>query len=246
MSPTALLTSLALAATAFPEPGPTTAHDEINADLDHPQVKDLGNGAFKAGLVHFNSSTRSISFPCTVNMTEGLLEYAIVHENGKIHEALLSTKAQPVDLNVALKLLHFEPSQELFMILDEDYRPTGKFPEVPEETRHAARVEILLSWKDASGKDHTAALNDWITNSRTKTPVAAAPWVYGGSCLHHGVFQAQAMGDIAAVYTNRTALFNFPGKDRSNDEVWIPTPEKTPPVGTPVTVTILPPLKPKQ
>ena len=243
MTITCILASVALAATAFPGPPEGDADGEPRAELDKPQIKELGDGKFEAGLVRFNSKTREISFPCTVNMTEGLLEYAIVHENGKIHESLLSTKIRPLNLNVALKLLRFKPSPELFEMMDEDFRPNGLFPDVPEEIRAAVRVEILLSWKDAGGKEHEAALNDWITNEQTNSPVPAAAWVYGGSYLHNGVFQAQAMGDVAAIYTNQAALFNFPGKDRGNDEVWVPTPERVPPVGTPVTVTIKPPLK---
>jgi len=70
--------------------------------------------------------------------------------------------------------------------------------------------------------------------------VAATPWIYGGSYLHEGSFAAETTGDIAAIYTSRASLFNYPGKDREDDTVWIPTPKRTPPVGTKVTVTITP------
>ena len=80
-------------------------------------------------------------------MKEGALEYAIVHQNGKIHEAILITKARPFHVNIALKILGYQESKELFPILGEDFRPTGKFPEVPEKIKNSARVEIQLQWK---------------------------------------------------------------------------------------------------
>ena len=63
---------------------------------------------------------------------------------------------------------------------------------------------------------------------------------YGGSYLHEGAFAAETTGDVAAIYTSRASLFNYPGKDREDDTVWVPTAKRTPPVGTQVTVTITP------
>jgi hypothetical protein len=139
-----------------------------------------------------------------------------------------------------LKLLRYKASTELFPILDEDFRPTNKFPEVPAETKNAARVQILVAWKTADGKEKRAALTDWITNSISNQPVPPTPWIYGGSYLHNNAFQAEAMGDIAAIFTSNAALFNYPGKDGNLDDVWIPTTKRIPEVGTQVTVTIKP------
>ena len=137
---------------------------------EQPNVVDLGEGRYRIGLVTFDQATREISFPAEINMAEGLLEYAIVHETGKIHESLLHTKTKPLHVNLALKLLRYQGSEELFQVLDEDYRPTGKFPEVPEAVKTAARVELLLSWKNADGKPGQATLNELITNTVTSRP----------------------------------------------------------------------------
>ena len=67
-------------ALAFAADGPNS--------VEAPPVQDLGNGKFKVGIVGFEQKTRQISFPAEVNMKEGALEYAIVHQNGKIHEAI--------------------------------------------------------------------------------------------------------------------------------------------------------------
>ena len=38
-----------------------------------------------------NRLTRTIRFPAVINMREGLLEFVIVHDKGKVHESLLRT-----------------------------------------------------------------------------------------------------------------------------------------------------------
>ena len=232
LKPLLIMTLLLPGALAFAEDGPNS--------VEAPPVKDLGNGKFKVGLVEFEQKSREISFPAEVNMKEGALEYAIVHQKGKIHEAILITKARPFHVNIALKILSYQESKELFPILGEDFRPTGKFPKVPEKTRNAARAEIQLQWKGKSGSAQRATLNDWITNTVTRKPLAPKPWVYGGSYFHEKSFQAEASGDIVALFTTNSSLFNWPGRDAALDDVWIPTTARIPDVGTPVTVTIKP------
>ena len=210
------------------------------AQPEKPKVRELGDGKFAVGLVTFEQKTGHIDFPAEVNMVDGLLEYAIVHQDGKIHEALLLTKTNPLHLNLALKLLRYQASPELFPVLDEDYRSTGKFPEVSAEIKAAARVEILVTWKKSDGSKGTASLNDWISSTATEAPIPATPWIYGGSYIFNGVFQAERSGDIAAIFTTNSALFNYPGKGHLDDEIWIPTPKRIPPAGTRVTVTIKP------
>ena len=219
--------------------------EEAKGAPEDPPVRDLGGGKFEVGLVTFHQKSREISFPCEVNMKEGALEYAVVHHNGKIHEAILITRARPFHVNIALKILGYRESKELFPILDDDFRPTRKFPRVPEAVKNAARAGIHLEWKDKQGKAQAATLNDWITHTVTNKALPPKPWVYGGSYIHNNSFQAEASGDIVALFTNNASLFNWPGRDGNLDDVWIPTTSRVPEVGTSVTVTIKPFLKPE-
>lgn len=237
-----LLSSALVVANQDPAPA-----DKADAPArEKPAIRDLGGGKYEVGLVTFNRKSREISFETEVNMKEGPLEYVIVHRNGKIHEAILITKTRPFHVNIALKLLGYKESKELFPILDEDYRPTGKYPKVSDKVKNAARAEFLLSWKDKKGKEQTASLNDWVTYTITNKPLDPLPWVYGGSYVHNKVFQAEASGDIVALFTNNGSLFNWGGKDRNLDDVWIPTTKRIPDVGTKVTVTIKPFIKAKK
>ncbi|MEM9080338.1 MAG: YdjY domain-containing protein [Verrucomicrobiota bacterium] len=206
---------------------------------EKPPVEDLGNGHYRIGQVTFKETSREISFPAEINMTEGLLEYAIVHEKGKIHESLLLTNTSALNINIALKLLRYQESPELFPILNENYESTGKFPELPESQKTAARLRILLSW-NFGGKSHQHSLNELIYHTTTEKPMSPKPWIYQGSYLHEGKFKAETSGDYAAIYITRSSLFNFSGDDNGNDEVWIPNPKLTPPVGTKITVTLAP------
>lgn len=224
----------------------TLAHGKDQEAAEKPAVRDLGNGKFEVGTVTFDQKTREISFLGEVNMNEGALEYAIVHHKGKIHEAIITTKTRPFHVNIALKVLAYKESKELFPILDEDYRPTGKFPQVPEATKIAARAEIHLEWKNKEGKSQTATLNDWITHTVTKKPLPPKPWVYGGSYIHDNTFQAESSGDIVALFTNNASLFNWPGEDGQLDDVWLPTTARIPEVGTVLKITIKPFIKNKK
>lgn len=203
------------------------------------QLRDLGQGRYALGLVSFDENTRHLSFPAEVNLVEGILEYAIVHEKGKIHEALLMTKASPLHLNIALKLLHYQESPELFEVLDENYESTGKFPEVSDERKTAARLQILVKW-EKDGKKEEVSLNDLIYHTTTEKAMEPVPWIYQGSYIHENSFKAETSGDLAAIYITRSSLINFSGNDNTTDEPWIPNLKRVPPIGTPVTVTITP------
>lgn len=209
-----------------------------------PQVKSLGEGKYALGLIEFDENTRRIAFPAEINMVEGVLEFAVVHENGKIHESLLITKASALHLNIALKLLRFQESPELFPILNEDFENTGKYPEVSEAQKTAARLQVLVSWT-AEGKKEEVSLNDLIYHSFSEKAMKPSPWIYQGSYIHNKAFKAETSGDLVAIFITRSSLLNYPGEDNLMDEPWTPNQKLVPPVGTPVTVTFAPLLEKK-
>ena len=77
---------VAIAAAQEPAPVESPAPEPAK-----PSVKQLDETRFQIGEVTFDKKTREIRFPTKVNMTEGQLEFLVVHENGKVHESLLST-----------------------------------------------------------------------------------------------------------------------------------------------------------
>lgn len=232
-------TSVALAQDQSPvEPRTLPAPDQA-VEAVEPTVRKLDATRYQIGEVTFDQKTREIRFPTRVNMTDGLLEYLIVHQNGKVHEALLSTETSPTHLNLAFTLLRYSPSKELYPLPNETGGISGDFPDVPSEVKAAARVTIDVEWTD-QGKVRRVPVNEWIQHAVKSTAMPAGPWVYGGSHFHEGKFNAETSGDIAAIFLSMEALVNYPGDDNSDDTVWLPFPKRVPPEGTNVTVIIAP------
>ncbi|MBB5352430.1 hypothetical protein HNR46_002675 [Haloferula luteola] len=218
------------------EPKSLPAPDQTVAPTE-PAIEKLPDGRMKIGLIEFDPKTREIQFPAQVNQVEGLLEFLLVHENGKIHESLLSTRISAVHLNIALKLLHYQASRELYLRIKDDGTASSEFQPATDEEKAGSRVQILLL---AKGATQPVPASDWIAYESTEKTMPSDPWVYGGSTFNQGRFLAESSGDLMAIFLSNSALFNFSGKDNQNDEVWLPHATRVPDLGTPVTVIVRP------
>ncbi len=240
------LLAATFAATAEPEkdrapvePKTLPAPDQPVAPVEAP-VKELDADRLQIGGVILHKKNREIRFPAEVNMAGGeLLEFAIVHTQGKIHEALLATDISPTHLNLAFKLLRYPASAELYLVVKEDGSLSSQFREEKEEVKASARLQISIEWQQ-DGKTRRALINEWISNANTGKAMPADPWVYGGSFFYNGQFVAEDTGDIAAIFLSNSSLINFSGQDNQSDEVWLPYPKRVPPEGTKVEVIIAP------
>ncbi len=204
-----------------------------------PEVKRISETIYQLGDIHFDQTTREIWFPAEINLNDQtLLEFALVHEKGKTHESLLSTKTSPTQLNIVFKLLSYGESEELFEIVDKG-ELTGKFPEVSEEQKAASRFNISVEW-EKDKKKQSASLNDWIMNLTTKEPMSVEAWINHGSYMIEKNFHAETEGSFFAIYKERGALMSYSGAGNDNDENWTAIPDRLPPVGTPLTLRIKP------
>lgn len=204
-----------------------------------PIIEKLDDSRLKVGDVILDRKSREIRFPASVNMDEGLLEYLIVHENGKVHEALLVTKTSPTHVNLAFTLLRYPPSRELYALPNETGGQSDKYPEVPDDVKAAARIAIDVEWIDG-GKTRRMSINEWVQHAVKTTAMPAGPWVYGGSEFFDGKYSPEMSGDIVAIFLTGSAIVNYPGEDNRDDTVWISYPKRVPAVGTPVTVIFRP------
>lgn len=220
------------------EPSSLPAPDQPVAPAK-PPVEKLDESHYRIGKVTFDQKTREIRFPAKVNMVDGLLEFLLVHQNGKVHESLLMTEISPTHLNVAFTLLRYPPSRELYALPNDHGGASNKFPEVPAEVSAGARIGIEVEWKEGD-KTRRLTANDLIQHTVKATAMPPGPWVYGGSEINDGKFAPESSGDLIAIFTANSSLINYPGKDDDNDEVWIPYPKRVPAVGTDVTVIITP------
>ena len=95
---------------AITTPTPKPLIEENGSELIIPEhfadkVKRIKKGLYRVGEVTVDARLRVAAFPAKVNQIIGLIEYALVTEQGKTHESFLSTKIKPGDLHIALLLL---------------------------------------------------------------------------------------------------------------------------------------------
>lgn len=220
------------------EPSTLPAPDQ-KVEPVKPAVEKLDATHYRIGEVTFDQTTREIRIPAEVNMTEGLLEFLLVHKDGKVHESLFRTNINATHLNVAFTLLRYKASRELYTVYNDKGQNIGPVNQVPDEVKAAARVNIKVEWND-DGQTKSCPVNEWISDSVTEKPMPSGPWVYGGSEIEEGRFAPESTGDIVAIFLTNSAMILYPGNDNQNDEVWLPFPKRVPPIDTKVTLIFSP------
>ncbi|MBI4849846.1 MAG: hypothetical protein HY808_14950 [Nitrospirae bacterium] len=191
-------------------------------------VEKISPGTFLIGDIQIIKSKKSVSFPATVNMDKGLLEYLLVQGAGKTHESLFRTKVQPYDLQVALLLLGFEGTDTPLGSQGDPAKPEGE------------PVELTITYKKADGTSVTVMPEEWLikTVDDKHRGVSAMDWVFTGSMVADGQFMAQMSGSIAAIFHDPSAMIDNASPGGESDEVWFVKEGAVPPVGTPVTINI--------
>ena len=228
---------LCLALAAF-SPSHVEAAEEVSSP-ETPGMREVSPGIYQIGKLRLDKSTRTISFPGTLNMNTGLLEYLLVTPQGSTHESLLVTPIQPSDLHFAMLLLgakgagittpgadQLPPAQ-----INAEYLKTA--PELRGDP-----VSISVEWRDATGAVKIAPVEDWLFLTDVKKAAPHGPWIYTGSMFSEDRFLAQTEGIFASVVTNPSALINNPRKGKENDHVWEVNEKAVPPVKTELEIHI--------
>jgi hypothetical protein len=192
-------------------------------------VEKIGPGMYRLGQITIQKKLKGVSFPAVLNQGSGLLEYLLVRNGGKTHESLLRTAVEPTDLQIALLLLGLEGTD----------RPQAEqgAPGQPE----GGKVEIRITYTNQAGKTKTLGPEAWIARKDGEKMVSAQPfsWIFTGSAIRDQRFLAQVEGSMVAVYHDPVALIDNASEGGESDKVWYVNEKAVPPVGTPVTVTIL-------
>jgi hypothetical protein len=190
-----------------------------------PPLKEISPGIFELGKVRLDQKRRCISFPAALNMNEALVEYLLVTSNGKTHESLLKTDAEPYHIHTAMLLLGAKGSQN------------NAFPDDPKKPIPGDKVRIEFSWVEKAEKK-TFRGEDWIVDQTTKERTSPGEWIYAGSRFEEGVFRAQQEGSIISLIEDPDALINNPRPGRDNDDNWRVHSAGLPPLNCAVEVTI--------
>lgn len=159
------------------------------------------------GEIKIDAQKRSIILPAKLNQIDGIAEFLLVHEQGKVHEAILSTSVTAVELNAALNLLG----------LQTDKKNQTQLPTLP-SLAHLPQLQVFIATKEKA-EWHPAT--DFIAYHGEENAPELHPWHYNGSYFYQNNFMAQVEGDLIAIYTNVNALLNLEHPDRTNDTVWM-------------------------
>ncbi len=213
-------------------PSAATNNAPTAADL-----REVAPGILDFHGVRLDKKNHRVSFDATVNQREGLIEYLIVNDKGKVHESLLATKIAPHDIHLALLLIGLKEDKK--SNINEPLPPSAidsaYLHEAPK--LRGAPVRISVAWKQ-DGKPQQAPAENWIFNLHTNKLMTPGPWTYNGSLVEDGQFLADSELSIVAVITDPTALANNPREGYDDDQIWQIQEKVVPAMDTPVEVTI--------
>ena len=120
-----------------------------------PAMNFVAPGVIEIGACRVDKKNGRVEFPARVNMQEGLLEYLLVGDAGKLHESLLSTEISPYALQVSLLLLGIEGSYNPLEMQGEARTPEG------------GRINVKVRWQDGK-RVKTVALEKWLKKDKKK------------------------------------------------------------------------------
>jgi hypothetical protein len=215
------------------------AEESAPATTPLPPLRELAPGVYEIGKMRLDKNRNTLSFPGTVRLDKGFLEYVLVAPFGSAHESLLVTAVQPSDLHFAMLLLGAKGAG--ILTPGPEDKPPGQID--AEYLKRAPRLQgdpitIEVKWRAADDNEKTARAEDWIFNTATNKPAAKGTWIYTGSMFSEGKFMAQIEGAFVALVTNPSALINNPRPGNDDDQIWIVNEKTVPPAETPVAITL--------
>lgn len=192
--------------------------------LSPPPIKQISETVFEIGRVHLDKAQRSISFPASVNMTHGVIEYAIVGTAGKRHESVLTTEAQPHHIHLAMLLLG----------------ATNRTAQAESGQPIAGEAVDIWVSPQGAGAEPRVRIEHWIRKEQDgKAAVMETGfWIYNGSRVIDGTFIAQRDESIVSIIHDPDALMNNPRRGRENDEIWFVNDKAVARMGALLTVTV--------
>ncbi len=208
----------------------------LSANAD--PFRQVAPALLEGRLLRVDASAGTVTFPATVHLAEGALEYAIVTPTGAVHESLLVTEVDPVDLHAACLLLGWKPEHPQPDMVG------GLGGALTAETLRAApdlagvAVRLRITW-NITGTQQEAYLENWVRTVPEGRVAEPGAWTYTGSYLAGTQFASKSEGSVVCLVTNPAALINNPRPHHDDDHAWEVNSAQVPAVGTPVTVSII-------
>lgn len=194
--------------------------------LPRDSVIKLAPGVFRVGSVTIDANQRQIAIDGHVNMSSGIVELLACARFGKTHESVFAMEAEPYHIQVGLLLLGLEPTKRPLRFQGDKDAPTGD------------SVVVTVAWTDSTGKRVEVRGEDAILDLRTNQSMQRTPWVFVGSRVANGQFEAQVDGNIITTYHDPATIIDNPLEGGGDDTVYGVNSALVPRVGTPVTLTV--------
>jgi hypothetical protein len=205
----------------------------LNAADAAPEIVALGDGRFRLGAVEFRKEAQSVTFPAELNLNTGPMEYLLVTQLGKLHESVLRTKVDPLQIHTAMLLVGLATPSPTNQV-----KPAaGAQVQNPSSERLPGKpVQIEVRWEE-NGKIVQRNAEEMIANIQTGKAFPKADWVYNGSYVAEKKFASQVTGSIVSLITDPAALVNNEAEGHDNDKIWTVNTNAIPALGVPVKVT---------
>ena len=152
--------------------------------------------------------------------------------NTKEHESVVAVYARPRMVHAALLLLGAEVGHPVQF---DPYKPAA-----------GTEIDILVMWKDETGRSHKAPAQKWVRSISTKKALTH-PWVFAGSGIWKDEETGESgykadSGDFICVSNFETATLDLPirSSDAKADLLYEAYTEHIPPRGTPVRLVLMP------
>lgn len=187
------------------------------------------NGLAVVGSVLVDPSNRCVLAQGYVNQTNGLVELFACGPGGKTHESVLVLQASPLDLQVGLLLLGLKP--------DGHPQDVGVWP----KPWRGPTLDLWVEWQQ-NGQAHRCRAEDMLWNTESKRSLPSTPWIFTGSVMEQGKFQALAEESQIATYWDPWALINLPLACGANDDILCANHRIVPPLGTPIRLRLQVPM----
>jgi hypothetical protein len=164
-------------------------------------VKRLDDGNLQVGEIVVRVAKGELAFPARFELQEGALEVIIAKPNGRLHETLLVTPCSALQIQTLLYLLH----------ADNGARQPAKFG------RRGDIVDLDIEWMNDDGTKLREPIESWIMDNRTKKPMERIGWVFVGSDVRNGVFQADSEGNVVINWSSGATVLDSADPESESD-----------------------------
>ncbi len=225
---------------------PVPSPEELKKGTEASRAKLEEQGVYldlEGGFVAVRGATfhdrESLGYP---------IEYLIVTEYGRTHEAVFLIRARPQVLNNCLLAIGLEPGQGMRF---EKIDPAPDSPAKPWVTHPASGpvVDLQVQWIDERGQSQAMPLESMLVDLETGEDLEGRGWIYVGSRM--GSFRqgremverymADVYGNIVAIYLDGQGNCLFERNTLEGvDRAYTIHPDRLPPRNTPVTLLFKP------